>query len=90
MVRLSTLKQTKLKKYMEKNDVTKFFYYMWNDWSEAECMKVFKDAPCEYIWNKWCNYVSEYGRDAAISVFYANIDNGLKNLLVSRAIEKYS
>lgn len=29
---------------MERNDVTSFFYYMWNAWGKEECEVAFKNS----------------------------------------------
>lgn len=74
-----------------KNDVSSFFYYMWNKWSEDECKIVF--AYCcggyKHYWNKWCYYCNEYGVRAAVDMLYGDLDTGNRNKLVARALECY-
>lgn len=78
---------------MEKNDISSFFYYMWNCWSEEECAEAFKDATCgwQHIWSKYCLYYDQAGgADGAISKFYANLDDTNQDMLVERALSMYN
>ena len=66
-----------------KNDVSSFFYYMWNSWNKNECDEVF-DEMSDYIWDEWainCHY--------NIDDFYASIDKECQDKLVNRAISMY-
>ena len=76
---------------MEKNDVTSFFFYMWNAWNEAECATVFMNSSCiwTHFWNKWTHYVNRYGPSNAIPTFYAELSDDNRDLLVKRALEVY-
>lgn len=71
------------------NFVTSFHYYMWNAWCKEECKKIFPEDS-EHYWNKWITTSANYGPLAAVSVFYAELDNKHRLLLVSRAIELYN
>jgi hypothetical protein len=77
---------------MTNNDVASFFYYMWNSWSKEECMEAFFLASCEWehYWNKWVHFSKTLGTDAAISRFFASLDNDAQDLLVKRALELYN
>lgn len=72
-----------------KNDVTSFFFYMWNAWGEDECKLVFKDSCGGYkhYWNKWCYYCKEYGHRAAVDCLFADLDGGNRDKLVARALQ---
>ena len=74
-----------------KNDVSSFFHYMWNKWSEDECKIVFADSCGGYkhYWNKWVYFCNEYGVRAAVDMLYAELDNGNMDKLVARALECY-
>ena len=74
-----------------KNDVSSFFYYMWNRWSEDECKIVFADSCGGYkhYWNKWCYYCEEYGVRSAVDCLYGDLDTGNRDKLVARALECY-
>lgn len=74
-----------------KNDVSSFFYYMWNKWSEDECKIVFADSCGGYkhYWNKWVHYCNEYGVRSAVDCLYGDLDTGNRDKLVARAIECY-
>lgn len=74
-----------------KNDVSSFFYYMWNKWSEDECKIVFADSCGGYkhYWNKWVYFCNEYGVRAAVDMLYGELDEGNRNKLVARAIKCY-
>ena len=53
-----------------KNDVTSFFYYMWNTWCEEEC-KIVYGAEYMHFWNKWVYFCKEYGVRSAVDRLYA-------------------
>lgn len=48
---------------MERNDVTSFFFYMWNAWCKEECEKAFEKSQCkwQHFWNKWCSFYNQHG-----------------------------
>ena len=73
------------------NDVTSFFFYMWNAWCKEECQKAFS-APCndwQHFWNKWCGICKTHGVYGAAERFYAELSHKNRNLLVKRATEVY-
>ena len=74
-----------------KNDVTSFFFYMWNAWCKEECQKAFS-APgndWQHFWNKWLGICKEHSVYGAAERFYAELSNYNRNLLVKRATEVY-
>ena len=72
------------------NDVTSFFYYMWNKWSEEECKVVFKDDYYPHFWNKWCEaYDTMHGPCGAAELFYMMLSETNRDKLVKRALEYY-
>lgn len=74
-----------------RNDVTSFFFYMWNAWCEEECKRAFgtDGGNWKHFWSKWCGIYNAYGVHGAAERFYAELSNGNRNLLVGRAIEAY-
>lgn len=72
-----------------KNDVTSFFYYMWNAWSKEECMKVWEGANWQHFWDKWCGICEEHSVYGAAERFYAQLSAGNRDRLVRRALEVY-
>lgn len=72
-----------------KNDVTSFFYYMWNKWSEAECIHIFGKVMGDHFWAKWCDFYDRYGSRAAIDCLYAAMSDNYRGQLVARALELY-
>lgn len=69
------------------NDVTSFFYYMWNKWNEEECKAVFNDP---HFWNKWCEaYDTMKGPRGAAELFYMMLSDTNRDKLVARALECY-
>ncbi len=75
----------------ERNDVTSFFFYMWNAWCEEECKKAFS-APgnnWQHFWNKWLGICKEHSVYGAAERFYAELSTKNRNLLVERATEVY-
>ncbi len=77
---------------MRKNDVTSFFFYMWNAWCKEECEAAFGGSNCEWqhFWRKWCALCGEYGSNGAIPWFYAELSDENRDLLVKRATEIYN
>jgi len=72
----------------KKNDVTSFFYYMWNAWSQDECKKVYGEL-WEHFWNNWIYFCKTYGVHGAAERLYAELSDGNRNKLVARATELY-
>lgn len=72
------------------NQVTSFFYYMWNRWSEEECKLVFVDGDYKHFWSKWCQaYDALEGPRGAAEYFYMMLSDDNRNKLVKRALECY-
>ena len=73
------------------NQVTSFFYYMWNKWSEEECKVVFgKEDYWPHFWNKWCEaYDKMNGPRGAAELFYMMLSDTNRDKLVARALELY-
>lgn len=74
---------------MEHNDVSSFFYYMWNAWSEEECKIVFKNDFWPHFWEKWCGICSRHSVYGAAERFYAELSESNRDLLVKRALQVY-
>lgn len=72
-----------------RNDVSSFFFYMWNSWSKEECAEVFKADFWPHFWNKWEALSDKYG-NGAVERFYAELSEDNRDLLVSRAIKLYN
>ena len=75
----------------EKNDVSSFFYYMWNAWCERECEIVFKESGVNYshFWDKWCYCCDRFGVSSATEHFYAELSESNRDRLVRRATQLY-
>lgn len=75
----------------ETNDVSSFFYYMWNAWNKKECEIAFKDASCgpTHLWSKWCSICDLYGVRGAVERFYADLSAQNQDLLKARACAVY-
>lgn len=71
------------------NDVSKYFYYMWNRWNEDECKAVFKDDFYPHFWNKWCDICDAYGVRGAAERFYSALSESNRDKIVERAKEIY-
>ena len=73
------------------NDVTSFFYYMWNAWCKDECQKAFSAPGNDWLhfWNKWCGICKVHGVYGAAERFYAELSKKNRDLLVKRALEVY-
>lgn len=77
---------------IEMNDVSSFFFYMWNAWNEQECEKVFKTASCgwKHFWDKWCGICNAHGVWGAAERLYAELSETNRDLLVKRACLVYN
>ena len=72
------------------NDVTSFFFYMWNAWCKEECQKVFSvSGNWMHFWNKWCGICEAHSVYGAAERFYAELSNDNRDLLVKRATDLY-
>lgn len=76
---------------MKNNDVSSFFYYMWNAWCEEECRIAFSQANCgwRHFWEKWCGICDRHGVRGAAEIFFAELSDTNQDLLVKRACEVY-
>lgn len=74
-----------------RNDVSSFFYYMWNAWSKEECARAFADAECgwQHFWSKWIGVSKRNGHFGAVEEFFAELSEDHKDMLVRRAVETY-
>ncbi len=71
------------------NDVSSFFFYMWNAWCFDECKRAFADGDYQHFWNKWCALGKKYGF-GAVEEFYAELSETNRRKLVTRATEVYN
>lgn len=74
---------------MKNNDVSSFFYYMWNAWSQEECKIVFANEGWQHFWGKW-SIACHPGTWGAAERFFAELSESNKDLLVKRAIKLYN
>lgn len=74
-----------------RNDVSSFFYYMWNAWSEEECARAFAESPAgwQHFWSKWLGCAKKNNRFGAVEEFFAELSEHYKDMLVRRAVETY-
>ena len=70
------------------NDISSFFFYMWNAWSKQECDLVFGNMS-EHFWNKWCQACNPDVFGAA-ERFYKELSENNRDLLVNRAVTIYN
>lgn len=82
-------KMQQLQNELKNNDVTSYFFYMWNAWCEKECRRAFAGGDWKHFWNKWLGICNTYGTKGAAERFYAELSNYNRDLLVSRATEVY-
>lgn len=79
---------------MIKNDVSSFFYYMWNSWNENECAVAFERSRCgwRHIWSKWISACKQNDGSifGATEIFFSELDYENQDLLVERAIALYN
>lgn len=73
----------------KENDVTSFFFYMWNAWCKEECQKAFAGCDYNHFWSKWCHFCESDGVRGATECLYAELDNSNRDKLVARATELY-
>lgn len=78
------------RKDREKNDVTSFMFYMWNRWGEEECRKAFAGHDYNHFWNKWIQAYDQMGGPrGAAELFYMQLSDTYRDILVKRACECY-
>lgn len=82
----------KMKSEMERNrkatdNVSSYFFYMWNRWSHEECEAVYGNISA-HIWSKWCAVCKPSAWGAAERL-YAELSDGNRQLLVERAVSLY-
>ena len=80
-----------MSKRMEKNDVSSYFFYMWNAWWEEECQAAFAHSLCgwRHFWEKWGGICNKHGIWGAAERFYAELSESNRDLLVKRACAVY-
>ena len=76
---------------MEHNDVSSYFFYMWNAWCEEECKIAFAKSECGWMhfWEKWCGICNKHGVWGASERMYAELSESNRDLLVARATAVY-
>ena len=77
---------------MERNrkatdNVSSYFFYMWNRWSHEECEAVYGNMSA-HIWKKWCAACTPSVWGAAERL-YAELSESNRQLLVERAVNLY-
>lgn len=75
---------------MELTTVNNFFYYMWNRWSATVANDLFGYYLGKHIWEKWQGNVEYYGPTAAVSSFYAELDNECRKTIIEAANKYYN
>lgn len=60
------------------------FYYMWNNWDENECHKIFGKVMGDHYYSKWNVYDGNFER------LWANMSDEYREKLLNRAIEVQS
>ena len=75
-----------------RNDVSSFFYYMWNAWCKNECIHAFGGSPAgwEHFWQKWVGACLRHDRFGAVEEFFSELSENYKDMLVRRAVEVYN
>lgn len=76
----------------ERNDVSSFFYYMWNAWNEEECAIAFAESGWKHFWSKWISVCerNKFNHFGAVEEFFSELSEHNKDLLVRRAIKTYN
>lgn len=73
--------------FQAENAVSSFFYYMWNTWSQEECIIVYGNMS-RHFWEKWY-LLSGNGVFGAAERFYAELSDTYRRPLVERAVNLY-
>ena len=72
------------------HDVTCYWMYMWNKWTEEECKIAFGNTDYRHFWNKWCECWDRMGGPhGSAEIFYAELTDHNRDRIVRRAIEVY-
>lgn len=61
--------------------VNSLFYYMWNEWSKEESLKIFGNVMGEHFYSKWNIYNGNF------ESLWANMSDENREKLLNRAIE---
>lgn len=74
-----------------RNDVSSFFYYMWNEWSEKECAIAFAESLCgwRHFWTKWLGLRDKHSHFGTVEEFFAELSEYHQDMLVRRAVQVY-
>ena len=76
-----------------RNDVSSFFYYMWNAWCEEECAIAFEESTAGWchFWRKWVAVCSRNNNHfGSVEEFFSELSEHHKDMLVRRAVETYN
>lgn len=77
----------------KKNPVLCYIHFMYNEWNPLQAKKVFADAPCgwQYLWDKWVEYLNNYGYHAAMMMYFAEgLDSKLQETISNYANDYYN
>lgn len=76
---------------MDKNSqLDCYMFYMWNEWSEDECISIFGERLGRHIWSKWEAHCDDYTSSGAVATIYASLDADKRRKIVERAIAHYN
>lgn len=71
------------------NDVSTFFYYMWNAFNKEECLSLFGIDLGYHIWEQYKEILVDQCGRGVIEELYSKIDDECRQKLVTRSKEVY-
>ncbi len=67
-----------------------YLYYMWNQWNNSTCVRIFGEMLGTHIWSKWIKACEECGSDGAPALFYSMLDYDTRKEIVNNALAHYN
>lgn len=77
--------------FSELEAVNMLFFYMWNDWCQDECLKIFGNIMGDHFWSKWNLYAGQHNTVmGGFESLWASMTDDNREKLLARAIEVQS
>lgn len=77
--------------FSELEAVNMLFFYMWNDWCQDECLKIFGNIMGDHFWSKWNLYAGQQNTVmGGFESLWASMTDDNREKLLARAIEVQS
>lgn len=67
-----------------------YLYFMWNDFCDYYCKKIFGEKEGTYRWNDFVSCSCRNGREGAAATFYQELTENEREKLVQFAVKYYN